>query len=71
MTPADLAAIGQALYGRAWQSPLARDLGVSARTMRRWVASGPPDGTAEGLRGLLRQRRATIDSLIYKTGGFP
>ena len=33
-----LTAVGVALYGPRWQSDLARDLGVSDRTVRRWVS---------------------------------
>lgn len=46
MTPAKrLEEIGSALYGRSWQSDLARLLDVSGRTMRRWAAgeTKPPD----------------------------
>lgn len=40
-----LAKVGEAMYGRAWQTPLANDLSVSDRTVRRWVAGDPiPDG---------------------------
>lgn len=39
VTPSLLAQVGQALYGPQWQSALARDLGVSDRTMRRWAAA--------------------------------
>ena len=30
--------VGEFIYGEQWQAPLARDLGVSERSMRRWVA---------------------------------
>lgn len=33
-----LGRVGTALYGERWQTPLADDLGVADRTMRRWVA---------------------------------
>ena len=32
-----LAKVGAALYGPRWQSELARNVGVSDRTMRRWA----------------------------------
>ena len=38
MTPAELRAIGRRLYGEDWQTPLARDLGVNPRTVRKWLA---------------------------------
>ena len=33
-----LTQIGTALYGHAWQTQVANDLGVTDRTVRRWVA---------------------------------
>jgi hypothetical protein len=42
MTPDFLATIGQALYGQQWQSAVARDAGVNARTMRRYAAGTHP-----------------------------
>jgi transcriptional regulator with XRE-family HTH domain len=33
-----LTAVGEALYGARWQSDIARDLGVSDRTIRRWAS---------------------------------
>jgi plasmid maintenance system antidote protein VapI len=38
MTPAELTAIGEALYGERWKAKLARALPVSIRTVRYWVA---------------------------------
>lgn len=39
MTPFDkLRAVGKILHGARWQAPIARDIGVSDRTVRRWVA---------------------------------
>lgn len=42
MTPDGLAARGRVLYGKRWQSALARDLKVSDRTVRRWVRGDSP-----------------------------
>src|ERR1700730_4441841 len=39
--------VGESVYGQQWQAPLARDLGVNERSMRRWVA-----GTDEIPRGV-------------------
>lgn len=49
MTPVDLAQCGRALYGGRWRSALARAIGVSDRTVRRWVQSkvGVPCEQAE------------------------
>ncbi len=38
MTPSELRTIGESIHGPYWQSPLARDLRVNDRTVRRWLA---------------------------------
>lgn len=37
-----LRAAGAVLYGPAWQSELARQLGVAGRTVRYWIAGDRP-----------------------------
>lgn len=67
MTPrAYLIAAGAALYGPRWQSALAADLGVTDRTMRRWLAgtTALPDAVPDELRALLRARGKTIADLL-------
>lgn len=56
---------GQALYGPQWQTALARDLGVSGRTMRRWVAGQfpVPVGVRAELVTLLKERGVMLDAL--------
>jgi hypothetical protein len=56
---------GQALYGPRWQSALARDLEVSDRTVRRWVAGcdGVPDGVYAELLPLFDKRVAEISEV--------
>lgn len=63
-----LIACGQALYGQQWQSALARDLGVSDRTMRRWVAGAQraPAGLAIDLLRLCVERAAHLDELAER-----
>jgi DNA-binding transcriptional regulator YiaG len=58
--------IGEALYGPLFQSALARDLNVSDRTMRRWIAGThePPEGLRDELRALVRARIALLQKLI-------
>jgi predicted transcriptional regulator len=60
-----LAAAGRALYGKLWQSELARDLGKTDRTIRRW-ASGqePPTTIWPEVRALLERRSKVIDEVI-------
>lgn len=57
---------GEALYGERWQSPLARDLGVADRTVRRWVdgSTDVPDGIYLDLHRLCMERAAEIDDLL-------
>jgi hypothetical protein len=59
---------GQALYGERWQTPLARDLGVADRTVRRWVAgtSDVPAGLYVDLLRLTQKRSAALDGLAGK-----
>jgi hypothetical protein len=66
MTPAFLAAAGAALYGPRWQSELARSLGVSDRTMRRWLSGENPipAGVWGDCCALLRVRRLEIGNLL-------
>lgn len=51
----DLALVGEALYGPLWRTELARQLGVTYRTMRRWLAgqSPIPAGIARDLAVLI------------------
>jgi hypothetical protein len=50
--------IGLSLYGHQWQSELARKLGVSSRTVRRWSAGEPvPDTLREALRIICDEKR--------------
>jgi hypothetical protein len=62
MTPTTLRMVGEALYGRRWQRPLAGDLGIPDRTVRRWVAgdSKIPARVSDQCLALLRRRRATV-----------
>lgn len=61
-----IADAGVALFGDSWQSELARHLGVSDRTMRRWInGDTTPDGAAvlNQLVGLARRRLSAIAKL--------
>ena len=48
-TPDGLAAIGRLLHGEDWQSPLARDLGVSRESIRRWLNGSQPLSPEHGI----------------------
>jgi hypothetical protein len=58
--------IGEALFGSQWQSDLAKALGVSSRTVRRWVASEdrPRPGVWQDLRALLLDRERRIREIL-------
>lgn len=63
-----LRAVGQTLYGPAWQSPLAEALGVTDRTIRRW-AKGEyeiPEGIAKELANVCRTRSIELERLAEK-----
>lgn len=68
MSDTVLREIGEALYGPRWQSDLARDLGVSDRTMRRWAAGGeaPRQGVYIDLWRILLERATLIDDLAER-----
>jgi hypothetical protein len=68
MTPSLLREAGKALYGPRWQSDLARDLGVSDRTVRRWDANQNeiPPGVGVELRTLLKTRSMALAAVRRK-----
>lgn len=56
---------GTALYGPRWQSDLARDLGVSDRTVRYWLAGNDiPAGVYSDLQRIAQARALDIDRVI-------
>lgn len=73
MTPDLLRQAGEALYGARWRAPLARDLGVSERTIFYWL-QGSIGGKAleDKLSRLLLDRASVItaiEGLIYLERG--
>ena len=64
---------GEALYGPRWQSDLARDLGVSDRTVRRWAAgtTDVPPGVYVDLLRLTQERAAVLDLLAPRLREMP
>jgi hypothetical protein len=46
--------VGEALYGSRWQSELARRIGISDRSVRRWVA-GTDDVSDAAWRGMMEE----------------
>ena len=66
--------VGEFLYGEQWQAPLARDIRVGERSMRRWIA-----GTDEIPNGVWRDLGFQLEALdgdlqylineVMRTGG--
>jgi transcriptional regulator with XRE-family HTH domain len=61
-----IARAGRALYGERWQTSLARALGVTDRTVRRWAAgqAQPSRGVYADLASLVEQHRADLGYLL-------
>lgn len=61
-----LRTLGEALHGPRWQRPVATDLDIDDRQVRRW-ASGeydPPDGVIADLIRVARLRAANINAAV-------
>lgn len=60
-----LADTGRALYGERWQTALAADLGVSDRTVRRWLAGAydPEPGVYADLLRIVTARRGDLTEI--------
>ena len=74
MTPAEMIAmVGEALYGPRWQTPLAADLAVSDRTMRRWAAGTdvPRAAIVSELMSLVLTRADTLRRLEARLADAP
>lgn len=65
MTPDQLRAAGEAMYGPRWQRQLSHDLGIAERTMRRWLAGtfAMPDDLAPRVKAITRERIARLRAL--------
>ena len=60
-----LAAIGEALFGLRWQADISRELKVSDRSIRNWIADNKVQiGVWRDLIVLLADRREVIESLL-------
>lgn len=60
-----LQVMGEALYGRQWQTPLSRDLQITDRTIRNWAAGvGRPVDLADRILPLLRVRQEQLQHVI-------
>jgi hypothetical protein len=78
MTPDLLRRVGSALHGEQWQTPLAMDLNVPPRTVRRWLSGADtvPPGVRQELRQMLTEQRKslaadldTVDAVLRELTG--
>ena len=62
--------VGEALYGPLWQSPLARDLEIADRSVRRWVAGQypVPDWLWPKLAAICAKRGAALQAWAKRLG---
>jgi hypothetical protein len=68
LTSFTLCKAGFALYGEQWRSELARALGVTDRTIRRWVHEeySIPDDAEERITKLCRARVKMLDEVTRR-----
>jgi len=68
MTPDLLRELGELLYGKLWQSELARQHGVNDRRVRAWIAEERPipEGLQDELVTALRARRDAMTAMLRK-----
>ena len=68
MTPAQLARIGQALYGHRWQTELANAVQVSDRHMRRYARGDVAisDEVAGAVLAICRRRKISLDKIVER-----
>lgn len=64
MTPALLAAAGEALFGPEWRRPMAAALDIDARLMQRWAAGqrGIPETVAPAVLDLLAREASPLEA---------
>jgi predicted transcriptional regulator len=68
LTSYTLRKAGFALYGEQWRSELARALGVTDRTIRRWAQDeySIPDEAREGIMELCRKRVKMLNAVMRR-----
>jgi transcriptional regulator with XRE-family HTH domain len=68
LTSFTLRKAGFALYGEQWRSELARALGVTDRTIRRWARDeySIPNDAGERIIELCRARTKMIDAVMRR-----
>ena len=68
MTPTLLREAGELLYGPRWQSELAESIGVSNRTIRRWLSGEwpVPEGAWADIIDIAKTRNSEITVWISR-----
>jgi hypothetical protein len=68
LTSFTLRKAGFALYGEQWRSELARALGVTDRTIRRWAQDeySMPDGARQRIIELCRERVEMLNAVVRR-----
>lgn len=68
LTSFTLRKAGLALYGEQWRSELARALGVTDRTVRRWAHDeySIPDDVRQRIIGLCRERVEMLNAVVRR-----
>ena len=62
--PATLAEIGETIFGRSWQRPLAAAVGVNERTVRRWATDGAPEHVKQALVPVARKSEKRLQRVM-------
>jgi len=72
LPPALLRRIGEAFHGSEWQNRLARQLEVSDRTVRRWVAGemAVPSGVTAELFRMVCQLQGDLQNIAREMDPF-
>ena len=70
MTSDELKIVGEIAYGFGWQTKLAADVGVSARTMRRYVSGRykVPEYVAFHVMQEVYKRTGILSDLLNRAG---
>ena len=71
MSPSDLIAAGERIYGPQWRSKLATALGVDVSTLRRWTTGqvAIPRTTALAVKRLEDEHRNAVKTRMRFTDG--
>jgi hypothetical protein len=68
--PVTLQFVGRAAFGNQWQTPLAKEMHVNSRTMRRWAVTGAPIQIGEELREIVVARMDTGQMALALLAGY-